>query len=438
MNNPFPGFAHRTAVEVYGAFLDECVIARVGEDRAGAPARASASKIDGRPVRLVTISGKGGASEDPALTERWTQHDNISLLDHLLSVARGALMFWLSDVPRSWASETDLAEIERLAHGVVCVAFLHDIDKDLGLRRGRTIAVGAVAERMARYGIDKFLVDHGLLISPAAMVNYIEEVEGTQAARSPAAPDYDRRIAAVCRYVELADKLEGTFTSGATGAGVEGVITTLGDPNRWPVLQDGGLRHWEKVEIHDHLHVFLLDRFQRALSTACKDVAGRLPLIEIVHDGRLLCVIPQKQAGRIKETALDDFLNALPDHLRFSVNNRLACEFVGGAASWHACAYQKPHTHGLRDRSRGPGPASDRQPKQGRRALSGSRRSVGVLRTFLRPPRQRARSSGAGHPWLRSGRLSMVAVVQAAHVRPRDDLARGRRLNGPTHRRILA
>ena len=337
MNNPFPGFAHRTAVEVYGAFLDECVIARVGEDRAGAPARASASKIDGRPVRLVTISGKGGASEDPALTERWTQHDNISLLDHLLSVARGALMFWLSDVPRSWASETDLAEIERLAHGVVCVAFLHDIDKDLGLRRGRTIAVGAVAERMARYGIDKFLVDHGLLISPAAMVNYIEEVEGTQAARSPAAPDYDRRIAAVCRYVELADKLEGTFTSGATGAGVEGVITTLGDPNRWPVLQDGGLRHWEKVEIHDHLHVFLLDRFQRALSTACKDVAGRLPLIEIVHDGRLLCVIPQKQAGRIKETALDDFLNALPDHLRFSVNNRLACEFVGGAASWHAC-----------------------------------------------------------------------------------------------------
>ena len=102
------------------------------------------------------------------------------------------------------------------------------------------------------------------------------------------------------------------------------------------------------------------------------------------------------------------------------------------------CAYQKPHTHGLRDRSRGPGPASDRQPKQGRRALSGSRRSVGVLRTFLRPPRQRARSSGAGHPWLRSGRLSMVAVVEAAHVRPRDDLARVSRLNGPAHGRILA
>ena len=67
----------------------------------------------------------------------------------------------------------------------------------------------------------------------------------------------------------------------------------------------------------------------------------------------------------------------------------------------------------------GPGPAHDHQRRHGRRALCGSRRSVGVLRTFLRPPRQRARSSGTGHPWLRSGRLSMVAVMQAAHVRPR-------------------
>ena len=31
----------------------------------------------------------------------------------------------------------------------------------------------------------------------------------------------------------------------------------------------------------------------------------------------------------------------------------------------------------------------------------------------------------------------MIAVVEAAHVRPRDDLAQRRRFNGPTHRRIL-
>ena len=330
-------FACRTAVDVYGAFLDECVMAHVGNDRVGAPARTSAGKIDGRPVRLVTISGKGGWSDDPVLAERWARNDNISLLDHLLSVARGALMFWLADAPRPWSSESDLARIERLSYAVVCIGFLHDIDKDLGLPRGEKIGEDAVAERMCRYGIGEFLERHGLRISPAAMLNYIEDVEGSQAARSRAAPDFDRRIAATCRYVELADKLEGMFTSREPEAGVDGVLASLRDPNRWPVLQDATLKKWDKVEIHDHLHAFLLDRFQRALSAACTEVAGRLPLIEIVHDGRLLSVIPLEHASAIKDFALDRFLQDLPYRLGFSVNNRLACEFVGGAASWRAC-----------------------------------------------------------------------------------------------------
>ena len=337
MTNLAGDFAHQAAVEVYGDFVEECVVAHVGKDRVGVPANVAKGKIDGRPVRLVTISGKGGWSDDPILAERWAENDNISLLDHLLSVARGALMFWLADAPRPWSSQADLAEIKRLAYAVVCIAFLHDIDKDLGLRRGEKIGEDAVTERMCRYGIDQFLVKHHLRISPAAMLNYIEEVEGTQAARSLAAPDYDRRVAATSRYVELADKLEGVFTSRAPGAGVDGVIASLGDPDHWPILKDTALKHWEKVEVHDHLHVFLLDRFQRALSTACKESAGRLPLIEIVHDGRLLSVIPQEHADAIKDRALESFLHTLPYGLRFSVNNRLACEFTGGAASWQAC-----------------------------------------------------------------------------------------------------
>lgn len=332
-------FAHRTAVEVYGAFLDECINRRVIDDRVinahdDSLKKESAGKIDGWPVRLVTISGKGGWSRDPVLAERWERSDNISLLDHLLSVARGALMFWLADAPRSWSSEAEIAEIERLAYAVVCIAFLHDIDKDLGLPRGAEIDVADVEERMHRYGIDEFLEKQRIRISPAAMLNYIEEVEGTQAARSSVAPDYDRGIAKTCRYVELADKLEGQFTSREQSAGVSGVLSLL---KRWPALQDGGLKQWEKVEIHDHLHAFLLDHFQRALSETCKTLTGRLPLIEIVHDGRLLCVIPREYADDVKKKALDSFLGDLPYGLRFAVNNRLACEFVGGAASWEAC-----------------------------------------------------------------------------------------------------
>ena len=337
MNLQSADSAHMAAVDVYGAFLDECVIARVGQDRTGQAGKPSAGKIDGRPVRLVTISGKGGWSEDPALAQRWSKNDNISLLDHLLSVARGALMFWMAGEPRPWSTSDDLAEIKRLGHALVCIAFLHDIDKDLQEPRGARITAAAVAERMSRYGIDEFLLKHGLRVSPAAMLNYIEDVEGTQAARNPAAPDYDRRIAATCRYVELADKMDGIFTSRDVGAGVDGLIASLRDPNRWPVLQDATLKQWEKVEIHDHLHIFLLDRFQRALSETCTEVAGRLPLIEIVHDGRLLCVLPRERSSEIRERALDRFLRELPYGLDFSINNRLALEFVGGAASWQAC-----------------------------------------------------------------------------------------------------
>ena len=330
-------FAHQTAVEVYGAFLDECVVSRVIEDRTGPERKTSNTKnnkIDGRPVRLVTISGKGGYSTDPGLAKRWGHSDNISLLDHLLSVARGALMFWLADALRPWADEEHVAEIEWLAYAVVCIAFLHDIDKDLGLPRGKEIDVTDVEERMHRYGIGKFLTSRHICISPAAMLNYIEEVEGTQAARSPAAPDYDRRISATCRYVELADKLEGGFTSG----GVDGLLSELHNRNAlFPVLQDSELGEWEKVEIHDHLHTFLLDRFQRALSETCRGITGHSPLIETVHDGQLLSLIPQERADEVKRGALDSFLGDLPYGLRFAVNNKLACEFVGGAALWGAC-----------------------------------------------------------------------------------------------------
>ena len=339
MSVPAENSALQVAADVYGNFLKDCVGVHVSQDRKGTKTGSShEQKIDGRPVRLVTISGKGGYSEDPEQRKQWGRNENICLLDHLLSVARGALMFCLADGHQTGPAPS---EHNRL-YALVCIAFLHDIDKDLGLQRGQTIQVADVAERMRRYGIDDFLVQHGVSVSPAAMLNYIEEVEATQAARSPAAPDYDRHIAATCRYVELADKLEGIFVSRAPQKGVDekgvgGVISSLLNPNRWPALQNERLRRWEKVEIHDSLHVFLLDRFQRALSEACVEIAGSLPLIEIVHDGRQLSVIPRDQGDEIKARALERFASDLRDPLRFVVNNRLACEFVGALASWRKC-----------------------------------------------------------------------------------------------------
>ncbi len=352
MTNPPQDFAHQMAVEVYGSFIEKCVKTHVVTDLVGSePHTNTADKIDIRPVRLVNISGKGGWSDDRQLRESWKQNDNISLLDHLLSVVRGALMLWLADQKKSLSIQTDIEEIQQLAYALVCIAFLHDIDKDLNLRRGQRISEEQVAERMCRYGIDDYLVEHYRSISPAAMLNYIEEVEGTQSARSPTAIDFDRRLAHVCKYIELADKLEGIFTSRKSDSGVNGVIASLGNLNHWPILQDEGLRDWKKIEIHDHLHVLLLDRFQKALSCACMEVTNQLPLIETVHDGQLLSVIPKKHANAIEERALILFLDQLPYKLRFSVNNRLACEFVGGTASWETSKKLMQHTYDWQQRN---------------------------------------------------------------------------------------
>ena len=188
---------------------------------------------------------------------------------------------------------------------------------------------------MKRYGIDVFLKKRGISISSSAMQNYIEHVEDTQACKNPPAIDYDRQIAEACPYVVLADKLDGTFASLDKGKGIDGVVKML---ERWPLLQSDYLKQWEKIEIHDHLHFFLLDRFHEALSNTCSDLTGFRPLIEIVHDGTLLCLIPKAESEKIKEKALDRFIEELPFKLRFSANKKIAsCKFVGAEASWVAC-----------------------------------------------------------------------------------------------------
>ncbi len=335
MTNRLQRSPHTVAVEVYGEFLDTCILENVAHDRVGESRQVSANKIDERPVRLLTLSGKGGWSDDPNIAEEWSNYTNISLLDHSLSVARGALMFYVIQASEDVGIFCSWDDITRLAYALVSIAFLHDIDKDLQLERGSPIPEASVAERMNRYGIDSFLSNKGITISPAAMLNYIEEVEGSQAARSPAALDYDRKIAAMSSYVEVADKLEGMFLDQRSG--VNAVISSLENLNQWPILKNTILRHWEVIQIHDHLHSFLLDQFQIALSSACKNKSGLLPLIEVVHDGVLLCIIPRTKSREIREEALQSFINSLPFGLRFSVNDRYTSEFVEGRATWELC-----------------------------------------------------------------------------------------------------
>ena len=306
MNKTLRNRAHQTAVEVYAAFLEECVLDGVLEDRVGKRRNLTPGKIDGRPVRLITISGKGGWSPDDHLARRYADHYNVSLLDHLLSVVRGALLFYLADTPKPWYQDTDLERVRILAYALAAIGFLHDVDKDLGLVRGTPLSVSNVQKRMEQYGIPEFLRKRDISLSPAAMLNYIEEVEGTQSARSPTAPDYDRDIAATCRYIELADKLDGIFTSTRPGAGLPGVVGYL--TQRFPE-PDSFLKQWRSLTIHDPLHPFLLDRLQVALSETCLRLTGWMPLVEGVHDGQLVCIFPEAEAEQVQTDGLDLFLS---------------------------------------------------------------------------------------------------------------------------------
>ena len=50
-------------------------------------------RVDQRTPELVRLSGKGGWSQDPERRAAFAPFANVSLLDHLLSVVRGALVF---------------------------------------------------------------------------------------------------------------------------------------------------------------------------------------------------------------------------------------------------------------------------------------------------------------------------------------------------------
>ena len=89
-------------------------------------------RIDARTPRLAAISGKGGWVPDPEKATRYARFTNVSLLDHLCSVVRGALVFAELDLKVSGVAD---AELEPRLARIAAIGFLHDGDKMLGLSR---------------------------------------------------------------------------------------------------------------------------------------------------------------------------------------------------------------------------------------------------------------------------------------------------------------
>ncbi len=185
--------AVNAAREAYGALLEEVVERHVLKDREDVPlGKETRQKLEkgqmAHPnvVRLLTISGKGGFSSGSDGEENpYARFYNVTLLDHLLSTARGAVVFaafeWLNQNP-----DMDKIILMRRLRVIAAIAFLHDLDKDLQLPRNSPLADEMVKERMDRYGLAPFLT--AVDVRATAGPNALPDRKGGSFSSAPA-PD---------------------------------------------------------------------------------------------------------------------------------------------------------------------------------------------------------------------------------------------------------
>lgn len=285
------------------------------------------TRIDVRTPFLAAISGKGGWVADKGKAERYARFTNVSLLDHLCSVVRGALVFAEMDLTAFGVAGT---ELDRRLARIAAVAFLHDADKMLGLSRSEELTPEHVGILLKHYGVDRFLEQFAEWLEPDILIACIDEVEITRGGRlRPGAPIPPRDLVRDCAYVRLADRLDGKFLDTEEG-GADAVIRQLADFDglRTDVIK----KTMRVVRIEDPHSTFLLDELQAALSDACLIRHGVRPLIELHHDGRLLCIVPEDGFDDVVSEALRLVVKPLKGEMRININNKGAIYLLDASA----------------------------------------------------------------------------------------------------------
>ena len=317
--------ATECAGNIYQDFLEQVVNQGVLNERIGALSDEQARKIqktthiDARVLRLMAVSGKGGW--DPSSPERsaiFAQSTNVTLLDHLLSVIRGAMLLaaldWLGRHP-----DMETSILQRRLRVIAVIAFLHDLDKLLELPRNTVLPLDEISSAMERYQLTAFLGQDALL-TPEQIRYLIEQVEDSQTMRSPVRDFPPREFETLTGYIALADKLDGIWlSSDPDRGGLPGVLKRLQTDQ---TLATDALRQWRPLDISDPHHPFLLDELQRWVSWISVRQAGVPPLIELHQDGRLFLLLPSASFDAIVDKALTGLCADLPFQLELSISNR--------------------------------------------------------------------------------------------------------------------
>ncbi|EIJ32869.1 hypothetical protein [Thiothrix nivea] len=330
MNKPYAR-ANQLAAQVFRDFMAQVVEQHVLNERV-----FPVKEIDKKPlaegkiinldtIKLMSLSGKGGYSADPEKFARYRKNSNITLLDHMLSVTRGALVLavlsWLQANP-----EMDEAVVIERLKVLAVTAFLHDLDKMLQLPRNEALTLEHVELAMQRYGIVEFLGD--IQLSAEQLRFLIEQVETSQAFRHPCQqePKHAYGVDAK-RYAQLADKLDGLWCADGSRQGLEAIMTYMQGSN---ALASDLLSQWQAVDIFDPHHPFLLDELQRNLSYACRMESGIPPLLETHQDGRLFMLLPASYGQAVIKRGIARLLDCLPFNLELIISNRGIPELRNG------------------------------------------------------------------------------------------------------------
>lgn len=322
----------------------------------------SGKAIDPRPLRLSAISGKGGWSEDPKVAASRAKFDNVALLDHLISVARGAMVFEgirassrlagmsaieaaIQERGLNVDDDKDLRDYFSAQIGYAfALGFLHDANKIAGCSSNRSMGAKEIEEIGVSLGIDQFLGEvsdsnrgreiakclgrQDGLWSPEAFAYEIALVESNSSYAHALPKNLIPNVSAAMS-ARLADRMDGKFLLGGAKAALSEMGAAL--PNFGGDLLIG-LGEWEEKTVREPQFPMLLEELRQALSQECWGKAKCWPLICSTRDGELTALLPKNGAKDIWMAAVENVIaNRLPFRPSVLVNNRLALSISGGA-----------------------------------------------------------------------------------------------------------
>lgn len=286
---------------------------------------AKGKAIDARVPLLMTISGKGGWTEGPDF-EKYRHFRNVTLLDHLLSVTRGALVLGELDLQAAGVPEAELPT--RLAR-IAVAAFLHDADKMLDRGRQTYLDAAAVAQVRQRYNIDAFLHSYNAPMSDAELLAWIDAAEVTRAGRVAQSPHYltpqDRNDTV---YIRAADRMDGLFLDTR-----KGIMAAVAELDAFPDFRTSAPKlAWKVIEMRVPHTPFLADLIQDVIAQSCRRLYGVPPLFQIHQDGILTMAIPPLQKTDILQNVERALKRFFVRGARVDVNNKLAVNILDGGA----------------------------------------------------------------------------------------------------------